>query len=52
MSNLQCKDCPYLWKDEDDRYPCCHYYSLGVWDPAPCEQEDPGEPQDDPDIWE
>ena len=38
---MKCTDCPYHWKDEKDRHPRCHYNSLGSWDPAPCEIEDP-----------
>ena len=52
MSNtLTCKDCPFCYKDEDDRYPCCHFFALSPWDIAPCEIED-DDPQDDPAIWD
>lgn len=41
-----CKDCPYCYKTEEDRYPRCRFESMGDWDPAPCEYEDEPEPED------
>ena len=38
---MKCKECPYHWKDEGERFASCHYNSLGVWDQAPCEIEEP-----------
>jgi hypothetical protein len=38
---MKCKECPYHWADEHDRWPRCHYNSLGPWDLAPCEIEEP-----------
>lgn len=38
---MKCTDCPYHWKDENDRFPRCHFESLGTWDPAPCEIDEP-----------
>ena len=35
---MKCKDCPYCYKTEDDRFPCCHFDGPEGW--APCEQED------------
>ena len=46
---LQCKDCPYCWRGDGDKYPDCHYYSLGAFDQAPCEIDDQDEPEDRPD---
>ena len=44
---MTCKECPYFWKDEDERYPSCHYRSLGAFDPAPCEIEECDSDEDD-----
>ena len=46
---LTCKSCPYHFQTEDDRYPCCHFESLGVWDKAPCEYDD--EPEEEPEDY-
>lgn len=46
--NLQCKDCAYYWREEDEKWPRCHYESLGTFDPAPCEIE--YEPDEEPDY--
>jgi len=37
---MRCEDCGYYWQEEEDRYPCCHFYSQGWFDPAPCEIEE------------
>ena len=34
---MKCKDCPYHYKTEDDRFPCCHFE--GPWN-APCEEDE------------
>lgn len=33
-----CKDCPYHWREKDEKYPCCHFVGPEGW--APCEQEE------------
>lgn len=44
---MKCSDCPYCWKDADDRYPHCHYsYNDGY---APCEIEE--QEQETPDDY-
>lgn len=41
MANtLECKNCCYQWKDEDDRWPCCHWEARCPDDYPPCEEED------------
>lgn len=42
---MKCVDCPYHWKDENDRYPCCHYGASDGY--APCEVDEPFETEDD-----
>lgn len=37
MEKFCCEMCPYHYKTEDDRFPCCHYE--GTWE-APCEQDE------------
>lgn len=37
---LQCKDCPYCYKAENDRYPCCQFRQLAPDELPPCEQEE------------
>jgi len=39
VMEIACKDCPYCWKDEDDRYPTCHFFCNDPWGVAPCEEE-------------
>lgn len=39
---LTCKDCPYCYCTDNDRFPCCHFEG----DTAPCEYEDEPEPED------
>ena len=35
---MKCKDCPYCWQDEDEKFPSCKYpYNDGY---VPCEVED------------
>lgn len=33
-----CENCPYHYKTEDDRFPCCHFEGPEGW--APCEYEE------------
>lgn len=33
-----CENCGYHWKEEDEKFPSCHYEGPVGW--APCEQED------------
>ena len=41
---MKCKDCPYYWRAEGERFAQCHYgYDDGC---APCEIEDDYEPED------
>ena len=35
---MRCKDCPYFWKEDCERYARCHYEGPDGW--APCEQEE------------
>lgn len=55
MANtLKCENCCYQWKDEDDRWPCCHWESRCPGDVPPCEEYDEDEPDDDydHDYWD
>lgn len=36
----RCSHCNYFWVEEGDDYGKCHYKSLGLFDPAPCEIEE------------
>jgi hypothetical protein len=40
---MKCIDCCYCWKDEDDKYPCCHWASKCPDDIPPCEDEEADE---------
>ena len=35
---MNCVDCGYYWREEDDAIPRCHFEGPVGW--APCEQED------------
>lgn len=37
---MTCKDCPYYWKEEWEKFPGCHFEERGPDDRAPCEYED------------
>lgn len=37
-SECERRNCSYLWKNENDAYPCCHYNDPIF--PAPCEEDD------------
>lgn len=34
---MKCADCVFHYKDENDRFACCHYVPYTPWDVAPCE---------------
>lgn len=44
---MKCVDCPYYWKEENEKYPNCHY----KWDDgyAPCEVEET-EMEEEPEL--
>lgn len=48
---MKCIDCPYCWKGENDRYPCCQYRKLGDFDLAPCELDDIAQYDDEPEDY-
>lgn len=37
---MVCIDCNYQWKEEQDKYPCCHWVEKAPGDIPPCEEED------------
>lgn len=37
---LQCKDCPYYWKEDGEKYAHCQFGEPSWLDVPPCEQED------------
>lgn len=37
---MKCIDCVYYYITPEDRYPRCHFESLGDFDLAPCEYSD------------
>ena len=43
QNTLECKDCNYYWKDEDDKFPRCHFQAMHgdpSWlDIPPCEED-------------
>ena len=42
---IECKNCPYFYKGEDDDFACCHFEGNFL---APCEEDDDeGEPYED-----
>ena len=43
---VECKNCPYYYKGEDDDFACCHFEGNFL---APCEEDDDyeGEPYED-----
>lgn len=45
---MNCRDCAYLWKDDGEKYPRCHWESRAPGDVPPCEQD--GEPWEDTDA--
>lgn len=34
----RCENCGYLWKEEDEKFPSCHFEGPVGW--APCEQDE------------
>ena len=36
---LECKDCTYYWKEENEEYARCHFEPV-CWEKAPCDDED------------
>lgn len=48
---MKCIECPYCWKGENDRYPCCQYRKLGDFDLAPCELDDIAQYDDEPEDY-
>lgn len=48
MNTLTCKLCAYHYKTEKDDFPCCHYDSPF---PAPCEEEEDYESEEDLDDY-
>lgn len=47
---LRCEDCSYYWKEDDERYVSCHFFSKAPWDVPPCEREENDEPDDYPEY--
>lgn len=37
---MRCEMCAYCWKEEEDRYPICHWESRCPGDYPPCEEID------------
>lgn len=34
----RCEMCGYYWKEDEERYPCCHFEGPDGW--APCENDE------------
>ena len=47
---MRCEDCSYYWKEDDERYAGCHFFSKAPWDVPPCEREENDEPDDYPEY--
>ena len=45
---MTCKECPFCWKDESEKYPCCHFEIRTCWDIPPCEYDDCADDEDCP----
>lgn len=45
-----CENCPYHYKTEDDRFPCCHFEGPDGW--APCEYEEEYEEEEEEEEYE
>lgn len=41
----KCENCGYHWKEEDEKFPCCHFEGPVGW--APCEQDEYEEDESD-----
>lgn len=37
---MKCSDCFYYWKEDDERYPSCHWEPRAPGDIPPCEYDD------------
>ena len=37
---MECKECPYYWKEGGDDYPTCQFNSNDPWGVPPCEEEE------------
>lgn len=44
---MNCKECCYWWKNEDEAYPGCKFEARCPGDLPPCEQDDYDEPDYD-----
>ena len=42
-----CENCPYHYKTEDDRFPCCHFEGPEGWAPCECEEEEENEEEEE-----
>ena len=40
MKHLNCKNCVYFWKEEDESHEQCHWEPRCPGDFAPCDEED------------
>ena len=52
---MTCKECPFYWKDDGERWGTCHFEIRAWYDVPPCEEEEPyeEEPYDfDSDFYE
>jgi hypothetical protein len=36
---MKCEYCGYYWKDDDEKFPHCHYNGPDEW--CPCNMEEP-----------
>lgn len=39
---MNCENCCYFWKEENEERACCHWISRCPDDEAPCEYDDTG----------
>lgn len=51
MSN-ECKNCPYCWLAEDEKYERCHWTPKAPGEMAPCESQYDDEPEDYREFYE
>jgi hypothetical protein len=45
---MKCTDCLYLWKEDAEKYPRCHWESRAPGDEPPCEDDGYWEDNDAP----
>ena len=45
---MECKDCVYCYKTDEDDYPRCQFFSITPYDVPPCEYEEEAEDDLDP----